>query len=53
MLSLCLGKLGWRPGDFWAATPREIANLFSVPDERLPISRGVLNGLMERYPDGR
>ena len=25
MLSTAIGRLGWRPADFWAATPHEFA----------------------------
>ena len=48
--------LGWRPADFWAATPAELACILSPrPDElgqTTPLDRAGLNALMERNPDG-
>lgn len=46
--------LGWRPGDFWDATPAELAAILAVPDATLPapFSRTDLNALMERERDG-
>ncbi len=45
--------LGWRPADFWDATPEELATILAVlapppacADER------TLDRLMERFPDG-
>lgn len=47
-----LGRLGWEPDAFWAATPREIAAALQAhgggasalgPDE--------LQALMQRFPD--
>jgi len=41
--------LGWRPGEFWAATPAELAAVFEpARDESAPLSRAELNALMER-----
>ena len=41
--------LGWRPGEFWAATPAELAAVFEPPvDASAPLSRAELNALMER-----
>lgn len=41
--------LGWRPGEFWAATPAELAAVFEQPvGEPVPLSRGELDALMER-----
>lgn len=41
--------LGWRPAEFWAATPAELAAMFapSRPNSG-PLSRTDLNRLMER-----
>jgi len=50
-----LGRLGLRPRDFWAMTPREldaaIAGAFGPPADAAP-GRGELESLMARYPDG-
>jgi uncharacterized phage protein (TIGR02216 family) len=45
--------LGWRPADFWAATPAELAAIFSPEAETAaPLSRAELDSLMERERDG-
>jgi hypothetical protein len=45
--------LGWRPGDFWAATPADLITALgldtAVADR--PADTAMLKGLMERYPD--
>jgi len=47
-------QLGWRPADFWAATPAEIAAIFTAdtapPDDG--VSRTELEHLMERDRHG-
>ena len=45
--------LGWRPDEFWRATPGELAAVLSVlagPSEA-GLTRGEMAGLMERFPD--
>jgi uncharacterized phage protein (TIGR02216 family) len=46
--------LGWRPDEFWRATPAELgAVLGAMTGEREePASREDLARLMERFPDG-
>ncbi|MBA5776367.1 phage tail assembly chaperone [Stappia sp. F7233] len=51
-MALCLGRYGWRPRDFWAATPREIACLLGEPERQPAIGRGELEALIARFPDG-
>lgn len=49
----CAWVLGWRPADFWAATPAELASILSVaisPDT--PPAAAELQKLMELFPDG-
>jgi uncharacterized phage protein (TIGR02216 family) len=43
--------LGWRPDEFWRATPAELAAVFTAMGggDAAPID---LAGLMERFPDG-
>lgn len=52
----CAG-LGWRPGEFWGATPAELAmsleGLVGVGGETAALGRGELAQMMERHPDGQ
>lgn len=49
--------LGWRPDDFWRATPDELADalgtlrMLAEPSEA-PCERAHLSYLMELHPDG-
>ena len=42
--------LGWRPGEFWDATPAELAAILAPAHERggEPLSRTEMTALMER-----
>ena len=42
--------LGWRPAEFWAATPAELAAILSVEGAvtATPLSRAELDRLMEQ-----
>lgn len=46
--------LGWRPGDFWDATPAELAAILSSgeagPEE--PLNRMELDRMLERETNG-
>ena len=46
--------LGWRPSEFWAATPAELAAIFAVQASIAPpsLSREHLTTLLERDRDG-
>lgn len=52
--------LGWRPDDFWHATPDELDTAFSALVEAsgvgsgggAPVDRAALARLEEMYPDG-
>ena len=45
--------LGWRPDEFWEATPAELAAVLSnETDAAAPLSRSELTALMERERDG-
>jgi hypothetical protein len=56
-LSLCAlaaRVLGWRPGEFWTATPAELAACLDDPAApSASLGRGDLERLMEGDPDGR
>lgn len=49
-----LGVLRLSPATLWSMTPREFAAAVSwlAPAPQVP-SRGVLRGLMQRFPDSR
>ncbi|NBC37694.1 phage tail assembly chaperone [Novosphingobium sp. FSY-8] len=44
--------LGWRPAEFWAATPAELATILSPEPHpaNAPLSRAELQRMMERDP---
>ena len=47
--------LGWRPDEFWRATPAELAAVLAVLSGgpgAVPLSRADLARLKERFPDG-
>jgi uncharacterized phage protein (TIGR02216 family) len=43
-------RLGWRPDDFWAATPAEIAAVLAPPQPGAGFGRADLDRLMEQHP---
>lgn len=46
--------LGWRPAEFWDATPAElhmVLRAYAAPDADAA-DRGLLCALMEQFPDG-
>ena len=47
--------LGWRPPDFWAATPAELAAIFAAKADLAPrgMSRTDFSELLERDRNGR
>ena len=47
--------LGWRPSDFWAATPAELAAIFAVKADIDPpgLGRDDFSELLERDRNGR
>nr|WP_157026884.1 phage tail assembly chaperone [Sphingomonas horti] len=46
--------LGWRPAEFWTATPAELATILAAlaPRHEAPAGSDVLAELQERFPDG-
>jgi uncharacterized phage protein (TIGR02216 family) len=45
--------LGWRPDEFWNATPAELATtLAAFAPADASANRLVLEQMMEQYPDG-
>lgn len=47
--------LGWRPHEFWAATPEELATVLAamVGESATPPDAALLGRLMEQFPDER
>jgi uncharacterized phage protein (TIGR02216 family) len=44
--------LGWRPHEFWAATPAELALALQSPDfDASPPDRTAIDALRQRFPD--
>ncbi|HEV2568698.1 MAG TPA: phage tail assembly chaperone [Sphingomonas sp.] len=46
--------LGWRPGEFWSATPAELAAVFGAmrPEREAVAGADELARLKELFPDG-
>jgi len=47
LYGLAARALGWRPADFWAATPAELAAALLPSDAAAPLDRSALDRLME------
>ena len=45
---------GWRPHEFWGATPAELATILAAlaPDTSNPADRDLITTLQEQFPDG-
>jgi uncharacterized phage protein (TIGR02216 family) len=46
---------GWRPGEFWAATPADVRAVLAGWGEEggdAGVGRAALAAMMERFPDG-
>lgn len=45
--------LGWRPDDFWNATPAELLGILQAiaGDDDAPPSADIMHQLMTRFPD--
>jgi len=54
LAGLAGARLGWRPADFWAATPAELAAVAdALAGPQAPIADGAdLRRLQEMFPDG-
>ena len=50
---LAARALGWRPAEFWSATPAELAWALREGDETVSwVSADELTELLVRFPDG-
>lgn len=46
--------LGWRPDDFWAATPADLRTALGLDlTAETPADAGLLTRLMEAFPDDK
>jgi uncharacterized phage protein (TIGR02216 family) len=45
--------LGWRPDEFWAATPEELASILAAmtPPDEAPLDSQTIRQLMDQFPD--
>jgi uncharacterized phage protein (TIGR02216 family) len=45
--------LGWRPSEFWAATPQELSCILAAmaPRDEAPIDSQSIRQLMAQFPD--
>ena len=48
LFGLAARRLGWRPADFWSATPAELLAALVPPGAEAPLGREDFNRLMER-----
>jgi uncharacterized phage protein (TIGR02216 family) len=48
LAGLAARLLGWRPDEFWSATPAELAAALVPPDAAAPLARCDFNRLMDR-----
>ncbi|MFA9200905.1 MAG: phage tail assembly chaperone [Cypionkella sp.] len=55
LCALAARVLGWRPGEFWGATPAELAACLADPSAAAaaPLGRAELDRLMENEADGQ
>jgi hypothetical protein len=49
--ALAARHLGWRPTEFWAATPAEMATALAQPEDARPLARDDIARMME-HDDG-
>ena len=55
LIGLMARVAGWRPEDFWAATPGDVRAVLTgwiEADAEASLDSAVLAAMMERFPDG-
>ena len=55
LLGVMARVAGWRPEEFWAATPADVAAVLAGwvgEDGGAPLDRSGLAAMMEAFPDG-
>ena len=48
LAGLAARALGWRPAEFWSATPAELAAALAPPGVETPLDRDDLERLMDK-----
>ncbi|MBD8893493.1 phage tail assembly chaperone [Roseibium litorale] len=51
LMERAMGGLCWRPADFWAATPRELAAALGLIRQKAALGRRDFDRLMGQFPD--
>lgn len=55
LLGVMARALGWRPDEFWDATPADVAAVLAAwrdEDAAAGLGRDALAAMMEQFPDG-
>ena len=54
LLGVMARVAGWRPGEFWDATPADVRAVLAgwVEDDAACLDGAALAAMMERFPDG-
>jgi Phage tail assembly chaperone protein, TAC len=53
LAGLSAALLGWRPHEFWAATPAELATIIAaLSPEPVAADAEVISRMKEQFPDG-
>lgn len=52
LAGLAARHLGWRPHEFWTATPSELAVTIAPPEAATPLARGEFTRMMEQDDAG-
>ena len=52
LLGVMARLFGWRPDEFWAATPADLAAVLGRDADAGGIDRAALTAMMEAFPDG-
>lgn len=55
LLGVMARVAGWRPAEFWAATPADVRAVLGgwiAADGEAPVDGAALAAMMERFPDG-
>ncbi|MEM9288323.1 MAG: phage tail assembly chaperone [Pseudomonadota bacterium] len=52
LYALAVQRLGWRPDDFWQATPKELLDALTPAESKAqPCTSEELKVMLDRFPD--